>query len=83
MPITIEQLDEIALTEEEYEQIVTLLGREPNNLELGLFGALWSEHCGYKHSKPLLGILPTKSPNILIPLGEENAGAIDLSLIHI
>ena len=78
MPITIEQLDEIALTEEEYEQIVTLLGREPNNLELGLFGALWSEHCGYKHSKPLLGILPTKSPNILIPLGEENAGAIDI-----
>ena len=78
MPITSEQLDEIALTEEEYEQIVTLLGREPNNLELGLFGALWSEHCGYKHSKPLLGIFPTQSPNILIPLGEENAGAIDI-----
>jgi phosphoribosylformylglycinamidine synthase len=78
MPINIEKLDEIALTEEEYDKIVSLLAREPNNLELGLFGALWSEHCGYKHSKPLLAIFPTQSTNVLIPLGEENAGAIDI-----
>ena len=54
MPIDKEILDEIALTQGEYDLIVERLGREPNALELGMFGALWSEHCGYKHSKPLL-----------------------------
>ncbi|MBI4340264.1 MAG: hypothetical protein HY680_10000, partial [Chloroflexi bacterium] len=50
MAVTRAVLDEIALTEREYEAIVERLGREPNSLELGMFGALWSEHCGYKHS---------------------------------
>ena len=43
-------LDSLALSEQEYEAIVERLGRVPNELELGLFGSLWSEHCGYKHS---------------------------------
>ncbi|MDA0677491.1 MAG: hypothetical protein O2788_05735, partial [Chloroflexi bacterium] len=54
LPVSQETLDEIALSRSEYEAIVDRLGREPGNLELGLFGALWSEHCGYKHTKPLL-----------------------------
>ena len=78
MPVTQEALDEIALSRAEYEAIVDRLGREPNGLELGLFGALWSEHCGYKHSKPLLRRLPSNSPNLLVAPGSENAGVIDI-----
>ena len=52
--VTEETLKELALTFSEYELIIKKLGREPNELELGLFGALWSEHCGYKHTKKLL-----------------------------
>jgi phosphoribosylformylglycinamidine synthase len=71
-------LDEIALSREEYDLIINRLGREPNPLELGMFGALWSEHCGYKHSKPLLKLFPSTSPKVLFPPGSENAGAIDI-----
>ena len=78
MPPTKEVLDQIALTEEEYRLIVESLGREPNPLELGMFGALWSEHCGYKHSRPLLRLLPSSSPRVLLPVGQENAGAVDI-----
>jgi phosphoribosylformylglycinamidine synthase len=78
MPIAKEILDEVALSEEEYEQIVQELGREPNLVEIGLFGSLWSEHCGYKHSTLLLKQLPHSSPNVLVNPGEENAGAIDI-----
>jgi phosphoribosylformylglycinamidine synthase len=78
MPVSKKALEEVALTEEEYELIVQRLGREPNGLELGLFGSLWSEHCGYKHSKPLLGMFPTTSPRVLFKIGEENAGAVDI-----
>ena len=58
-PRSREELAELALTEEEYRRIVDVLDREPNDLELGIFSALWSEHCGYKHSKPLLRLLPS------------------------
>ncbi len=78
LPVTQETLDEIALSRQEYEAIVERLEREPNSLELGLFGALWSEHCGYKHSKPLLRTLPSASPNLLVGAGSENAGVIDI-----
>lgn len=71
-------LDEIALTEEEYSLIVELIGREPNSVELGIFGALWSEHCGYKHSKHLLSMLPTEGPRVIFPAGSENAGVMDI-----
>ena len=78
MPVTKETLDEIALSQAEYDRIVDLLDREPNPVELGMFGALWSEHCGYKHSKPLLKLLPGKSPRVVSSPGAENAGAVDL-----
>ena len=54
MAVTQEILDEIALSRAEYDLILERLDREPNPVELGMFGALWSEHCGYKHSRPLL-----------------------------
>ena len=78
MAVTKEILDEIALSPAEYEMIVDLLDREPNSVELGLFGALWSEHCGYKHSRPLLGMLPSTSARTLSASGAENAGAVDI-----
>ena len=73
-----DELAELALTTEEYRRIVDLLDREPNDLELGIFSALWSEHCGYKHSKPLLRLLPSTGPHVLLELGQENAGAVDI-----
>ena len=78
MPISKETLDEIALSEVEYKAIVERLGREPNSLELGMFGSMWSEHCGYKHSKLLLRQLPSKSPRLLVMPGAENAGVVDI-----
>ncbi|MGZ3680022.1 MAG: AIR synthase related protein, partial [Ktedonobacterales bacterium] len=71
-------LDEVALTRDEYTRIVTLLGRVPNRLELGLFGAMWSEHCGYKNSRPLLKRVPTAGSRVLLKAGAENAGAVDI-----
>ena len=78
MPVSREILDEIALSPAEYEMIVDRLDREPNPVELGMFGALWSEHCGYKHSRPLLSMLPSRSGRTLSQAGAENAGAIDI-----
>ena len=78
MPVSKEILDEIALSPVEYRMIVDRLDREPNPVELGMFGALWSEHCGYKHSRPLLGMLPSTSARTLSQAGAENAGAIDI-----
>jgi phosphoribosylformylglycinamidine synthase len=71
-------LNLIALSRAEYELIVERLGREPNEVELGMFGALWSEHCGYKNSKPLLRLLPAEGAFVLTRRGAENAGAIDI-----
>ncbi len=78
MPVTKEILDEIALSQAEYDMIVSRLDREPNPVELGMFGALWSEHCGYKHSRPLLRFFPSRSPRVLSRSGAENAGAVDI-----
>jgi len=78
MPFSKEALDEVALSESEYDLIVQRLGREPSEVELGLFGSLWSEHCGYQHSKPLLQLFPTQSKRVLTATGEENAGAVDI-----
>ena len=78
MTVSKEVLEEIALTQGEYETIVQRLDREPNPVELGMFGALWSEHCGYKHSKQLLRLLPSESPHLLVAPGQENAGVIDI-----
>ena len=78
MNISKETLDKVALSEKEYRLIVQQLGREPNEVELGMFGSLWSEHCGYKHSKPLLKLLPSRSKHVLVGPGEENAGVVDI-----
>tara|TARA_B100000700_G_scaffold305256_1_gene378906 strand:- start:6061 stop:8265 length:2205 start_codon:yes stop_codon:yes gene_type:complete len=73
-----ELLQKVAMTEDEYDRLVSMLNREPNELEIGIVGALWSEHCGYKHSRPLFHHFPTEGKEILTKVGEENAGAIDL-----
>jgi phosphoribosylformylglycinamidine synthase II len=78
MPVSKKALEDVALSEEEYQLIVKMLGREPTMVELGMFGSLWSEHCGYKHSKPLLKLLPSQSPRVLVSPGEENAGVVDI-----
>jgi phosphoribosylformylglycinamidine synthase subunit PurL len=65
------------LTGEEYDRIIRRLGREPSFTELGLFSALWSEHCAYKHSRVFLRGLPTTGPAVLQGPGE-NAGIVDL-----
>ncbi len=71
------QLREVALSRAEYQLIVAGLGRAPNAVELGMFGAMWSEHCGYKNSRPLLKRFPTSGPGVLQGPGE-NAGAVDI-----
>jgi len=78
MAVTKETLDEIALSRAEYNLILERLDREPNPVELGMFGALWSEHCGYKHSRPLLSLFSQKSKRVLSQTGAENAGAVDI-----
>ncbi len=78
MPYTQADLDEVALSKAEYDQIVALMSREPTPVELGMFGSLWSEHCGYKNSKPLLRLFPTEGEHIMVEAGKENAGVIDI-----
>ncbi len=74
-------LEEIALahslTLEEFENIKEILGREPNYVEIGIFSAMWSEHCSYKSSKKYLNGFPTKAPWVIQGPGE-NAGVIDI-----
>ena len=76
-PISPALVADHGLSEDEYEKIVAVLGREPTYTELGVFSALWSEHCGYKNSKPLLRRLPTTAPWVLQGPGE-NAGVIEI-----
>jgi phosphoribosylformylglycinamidine synthase len=66
------------LTENEYREIEKILGRVPSYTELGIFSAMWSEHCSYKNSIFHLKKLPTTSERTLTKAGEENAGAIDI-----
>ncbi|MEO1959048.1 MAG: phosphoribosylformylglycinamidine synthase subunit PurL [Nautiliaceae bacterium] len=81
MEIDKSKLDEILaqhkLSKEDYEHIVKILGREPNLVELGIFSAMWSEHCSYKSSKCYLKGFPTKAPWVIQGPGE-NAGVIDI-----
>ncbi len=76
-PITPARVREHGLTIEEYERIERLLGRPPTFTELGIFSALWSEHCSYKHSRPVLKAFPTAGPQVLQGPGE-NAGVLRL-----
>jgi phosphoribosylformylglycinamidine synthase subunit PurL len=66
------------LTPEEYDKLKAVLGREPSYTELGIFSVMWSEHCSYKNTRPLLKTFPTKSAKVLVGAGEENAGIIDI-----
>lgn len=75
--ITPELVAEHGLSESEYERVLGILGREPTFTELGVFSAMWSEHCGYKNSKRMLRLLPTEAPWVIQGPGE-NAGVIDI-----
>lgn len=72
-----EEIAAEGLKPEEYEDIVQRLGRHPNRAELGMFGVMWSEHCCYKNSRPLLSQFPTEGDRVLVGPGE-NAGVVDL-----
>jgi len=76
-PVTPELVREHNLNELEYSRIVAMLGRAPTLTELGVFSALWSEHCSYKHSKPILKTFPTTGPHVVQGPGE-NAGVLRL-----
>jgi phosphoribosylformylglycinamidine synthase len=76
--ITPELVQKHGLTPDEFERIKQLLGRVPTYTELGIFSVMWSEHCSYKNTRPLLKTFPTKSPRILVGAGEENAGIVDI-----
>jgi len=75
--VTLDLAQSHGLTAEEYDRIIRRLDREPTFTELGLFSALWSEHCAYKHSRVFLRGLPTEAPQVLQGPGE-NAGIVDL-----
>ncbi|WEG12395.1 phosphoribosylformylglycinamidine synthase subunit PurL [Pullulanibacillus sp. KACC 23026] len=68
---------EMGLTDREYEQVQSILGRDPNYTETGLFAVMWSEHCSYKTSKPLLRRFPTTGDHVLQGPGE-GAGIVDI-----
>jgi len=76
--ITPELVAKHNLTPAEYDRAKEILGRIPSYTELGIFSVMWSEHCSYKNTRPLLKTFPTKSPKILVGAGEENAGIIDI-----
>src|SRR5437764_13672168 len=68
---------QLGLTDDEYARILDRLGRPPGDVELAMFSLMWSEHCGYKHSRKILRRLPTVGPHLLLGPGE-NAGAVDV-----
>ena len=77
-PVTPEVVKEHNLNELEYQRIVAMLGHTPTLTELGIFSALWSEHCSYKHTKPVLRTFPTDGPQVIQGPGE-NAGVLRLA----
>ena len=77
MKITPEIVDKHGIKPDEYKKIIDLIGKEPNILELGIFSAMWNEHCSYKSSKKYLKNLPTTNKKVIQGPGE-NAGVIDI-----
>ena len=75
--ITPEIVAEHGLAEDEYANLLAILGREPNLVELGIVSAMWSEHCSYKSSRAWLATLPTEAPWVICGPGE-NAGVVDI-----
>ena len=82
--ITDDLIERHGILPEEYQQILAILGREPNLTELGIFSVMWSEHCAYKNTRKLLRLFPTEKKDkqaigqVLVKAGEENAGVIDV-----
>jgi phosphoribosylformylglycinamidine synthase subunit PurL len=76
-PLTSVVVAEHGLSPDEFQRIREILGRDPSLLELGIYSALWSEHCSYKSSRPFLKDFPTTGPRVLQGPGE-NAGAVDI-----
>ncbi|MGL4489968.1 MAG: phosphoribosylformylglycinamidine synthase subunit PurL [Rhizobiaceae bacterium] len=76
-PITPELIAAHGLKPDEYKRILGLIGREPTYTELGIFSAMWNEHCSYKSSKKWLKTLPTMGPQVILGPGE-NAGVVDI-----
>jgi phosphoribosylformylglycinamidine synthase II len=76
-PFSPQEIAAEGIKPQEYAEIVQRLGRHPNKAELGMFGVMWSEHCCYKNSRPLLKQFPTTGDRILVGPGE-NAGVVDL-----
>src|SRR5690554_7429428 len=68
----------LGLTEEEYDRIIEIMGRQPNFTELSIFSVMWSEHCSYKNSIKYLKTLPREGKHLLVEAGEENAGLVDI-----
>ncbi len=75
--VTAELVASHGITQDEYQKIIQILGREPNYTELGVFSVMWSEHCSYKSSRQYLKSLPTEGPHVLQGPGE-NAGVVDI-----
>ncbi|MGX0169868.1 phosphoribosylformylglycinamidine synthase subunit PurL [Staphylococcus hominis] len=76
--IKLEKLyQDMGLSDEEYNKVREILGREPNFTEVGIFSVMWSEHCSYKHSKPFLKQFPTTGEHVLMGPGE-GAGVVDI-----
>lgn len=75
---SIETAQKLGLLPEEYDKIISILGRKPNFTELSIFSVMWSEHCCYKNSIVWLKKLPKESPRMLAKAGEENAGLVDI-----
>jgi phosphoribosylformylglycinamidine synthase subunit PurL len=76
-PFSAQEIASEGIKPNEYEEIFARLGRHPNKAELGMFGVMWSEHCCYKNSRPLLKNFPTTGPRVLVGPGE-NAGVVDM-----
>ena len=76
--IDLQMAREHGLSEDEFNRIMEILGREPNYVELGIFSVMWSEHCSYKSSIKMLKTFPREGGRLLVEAGEENAGLVDL-----
>src|SRR5690554_4670439 len=68
---------QMGVSDYEYDLICTFLGRKPNYTEIGVFSVMWSEHCSYKNSRPILKRFPTEGPQVLMGPGE-GAGVVDI-----
>ena len=80
MKITSDIINKHGISSKEYKKIINLVGRELNLLELGIFSAMWNEHCSYKSSKKYLKTLPTKNKKVIQGPGE-NAGVLILKIM--